>query len=373
MKHRRRALDLRTTFLLPLASLAAFAIAACAPADDGGEPLILAAPVEPAPPARAAVRSGPHDAAAIAEHLADPSAVRWISAHELLGAGTQGCIDGRETSPVIGTPGGDAGELVLALAALEQVTGDDVDLDHVDAVFDAYSEEFGRFYLHTDEHALEGLARRLGGDPRFAEVAPSLHHPHVVEELVRRPPPALRAALLDHLTHPEGVGCGHLRLLLQNPEEYGARRELTEAVLRAAFSRGWEDPERVQLVVLHGEHQEGAVVRVVLDHEVHAHTRIPTFAPRAGATEMFVVHPQVSAFMRRENAAFLLEHRGELIAVDVDDGAFLDALGGLAERQLEATSRRLARGLPVHEIRFRGRAPEVVSLASAPVDATLPR
>lgn len=197
-------------------------LGACAPAADGGvDPSVLAASVDPAHPALPSVRSGPHDAAAIAEHLADPASVRWVSAHELLGAGTQGCIDGRATSPVVGTPGGDAGELVLALAALEQATGDGVDLDHVDRLFAAYTEEFGRFYLHTDEHALEALEHRLAEDPRFAAVKGSLHGVDAIEELVRRPPPALQPALLDHLTAPEAVGCGHLRLAMQNPEEYG--------------------------------------------------------------------------------------------------------------------------------------------------------
>lgn len=114
------------------------------------------------------------------------------------------------------------------------------------------------------------------------------------------------------------------------------------------------------------------MVRVTLDHEVHAHTRVPTFAPRAGATELFVIHPQVSAFIRGENRTFLLEHRGELVAGEVDAAAYAAALDDLAKRQLEATSRRLAGGLPVHELRFHGRTPEVVPLAPAPGDATLP-
>ncbi|MDQ3037000.1 MAG: hypothetical protein M3Y87_31695, partial [Myxococcota bacterium] len=264
------------------------------------------------------------------------------------------CIDGRDESPVVGTPGGDAGELVLALAALEQAAGRPIDLARVPAIFDEYVASFGRFYVHSDVHALSRLGERLRADPRFAAVHAQLEDRRAIEAMVRHPPVALEDALVAHLIAPDAVGCGHLRTMLEHPGEYGARRALTEAVLRAAFRRGWERPETLRFVVLEGEHRETAVVRVHLEHGVHAYTRIPTFAPHAHGVELFVVHPEVSRYVRHENGAFLLEHRDELVDGTVDDRRYVDALDALAARQLAATLRHLAPALPLYDVHFRG-------------------
>lgn len=325
-----------------------------APVAEANEP--QGAPVTSAP-SKAGLGFDP-----VAAHLADRSAIRWMSAAELMTTGTQACIDGREDAPVIGTPGGDAGELVLALAALEQTAGRRIDLERVPAIYDAYVQSFGRFYVHSDQHAMERLAERLRADPRFEAVRDQLTDAESVEAFVRHPPAALEDALLEHLTAPEAVGCGHLRTMLQNPSEYGARRDLTEAVLRAAFRRGWERPESLRFVVLEGEHEEAAVVRVRLEHEVHAYTRVPMFAPHARGVELFVAHPDVSRYVRHENGAFLLEHADELVPAgrELDDATYVRALDELAERQVSATLGHLAAELPVYEVRFHGETPEVV-------------
>ena len=276
----------------------------------------------------------------IEEHLGDPERIRWVKAAALLMQGTQSCVDGRAMRPVIGTPGGDAGELLLALAALEQARGEELGHTEIGRVLDAYLEAFGRFYVHTDEHALSGLR----DDPRFA--------PHVsrlgLEGFVRRPPRALEPALREALTDPERVGCGHLRLILQHPDEYGVRRELARELLAAVLTRLWQG-EAIDFVILEGEHEEDAVVNVRLDREVHPFTRIPTVVPRIGEHELFVNHPEVSAWLREQNATFLFEVDPWLRAHPERREAFLDALEELGGRQLHATLEHLAQSLPVYE------------------------
>lgn len=282
---------------------------------------------------------GPLDRAAIEAHLGDPRQVRWVKAAALLMQGTESCVDGRDRRPVVGTPGGDAGELLLALAALEAVRGEPIDDAEVARLLDAYLDAFGRFYVHTDEHALEFLRH----DPRFAEALAD----RGIEGLLRHPPRALEPVLLEALTEPDHIGCGHLRLVLSHPDQYGVRADLTRALLRAVLLRLWQG-EAIDLVILEGEHHEGAVVEVRLDREVHAFTRIPTFAPRLDDRELFISHPEVSAWLRSMNATFLFEVDPWLREHPEAREALLRRLDAMAESQLEATLGHLAQSLPVY-------------------------
>lgn len=286
--------------------------------------------------ASSTLSDGPLDRTDIEAHLADPAGIGWVKAAALLMQGTQSCVDGRDRHSVVGTPGGDAGELLLALAALEEVRGMELDVDEIHQLLDAYLEAFGRFYIHTDTHALEGLEHELGLEEQD------------VEHLVRHPPRHLEAALLDALTSPERVGCGHLRLVLRNPEEYGVRPELTRALLRAVLVRLWRG-ETIDFVILEGDHHEGAVVNVRVDREVHAFTRIPRVVPHVGDHAIFVNHPEVSTWLRRENATFLFEVDPWLSAHPGRREDFLETVERLGRTQLESTLRHLATSLPVYE------------------------
>lgn len=273
----------------------------------------------------------------IVDHLGDPTQIRWVRAASLLMQATQSCVDGRDAHPIVGTMGGDAGELLLALAALERVRDEPLDEASVRAALDARLEAFGRFYMHTDEHALEELA---DSDPRFA--------PYDPRELVRHPPAELEEPLLAALVDPAHVGCGHLRLTLQNPEEYGVRTELARSLLRAAFRRLWQGAP-IDLVVLEGGHEESGVLTVHLDHDVHPYSRIPTVVPHIGDHEVFVSHPQVSAWVRAQGASFLLEEDPWLREHPERRDAFLEALEELGDAQLHATLGHLAARLPVYD------------------------
>lgn len=317
-----------------------------------GFPVVRGAlPEVPAPPSIPAPPTDP-----VRSHLGDPQHVVWVPLASIVGAGTEQCIDGRGEGPVVGTPGGDAGELLLALGALEHATHEPVRMEAVDRAVAAWVEGFGRFYLHTDRSALARLGAALAADERFAgrgELTPG-----AIEALVRRPPPELEAPLLDALVRPEHIGCGHLRTMLTHPSEYGVRAELVEAVLRASFRLGWARPELLDLAVLEGEHEETAVVRVHMDEPIHTYTRVPTF-PAAEGASFFVAHPEVSAFLRVELGSFLEERAADLGLAEPEPTALEAALSALAERQVAATLRHLARELPVYDVHVHDGIPEV--------------
>ncbi|MBV1857131.1 MAG: rhodanese-like domain-containing protein, partial [Nannocystaceae bacterium] len=284
-------------------------------------------------------------AADIQVHVSDRDRVRRTKAATLLLHGTQACLDGRDAHAIVGTPGGDAGELVLALATAEALGGVRFSAEDVERVFASYIEAFGHFYLHTDVHAAQ---RWLASAGVVVEDGADL------SDLLRSPPRARREHLLATVSESEHVGCGHLRLSLQHPEAYGVRPALVRAVLVAYFRRLWSPDARLEFVVLEGGHAESAVVEVDMGGPVHAYSSIPLVSPRVGETEVFVVHPQVSAFIRRENAAFLLEAVPSLMAAGVDEPAFLAAQRALAQQQLNETTHRLAPDLPVFVAEVRG-------------------
>ena len=55
----------------------------------------------------------------VEEHLGDPLSVRWIKIAALVLHAHLSCIDGRDDRGIVGTPGGDSGQFLLALAAIE--------------------------------------------------------------------------------------------------------------------------------------------------------------------------------------------------------------------------------------------------------------
>jgi rhodanese-related sulfurtransferase len=283
--------------------------------------------------------------------------VQWTRVASLLLGGTEACIDGRHTHAVIGTPGGDAGEFLLMLAAFEELTGRAVAAAEIDHLLSDYVAAFGRFYVHSDAEALARLGASLRRDPRFGAVP--LATVADVEALVRRPPVELRAAVTEAFAAPEHVGCGHLRAALEHPEQYRVRAALTTSVLRAIHRRLVEQPESIDFEVLEGEHEEQSVLVVRLADEVHAYSSVPAIASTGAARSSFVAHPQVSAFLREQNAHFLFEQTPWLRERGVDIHALVGRIEALGAVQLDATLGHLAPHLPRRELAFHGREPSI--------------
>lgn len=286
----------------------------------------------------------PHSTDVVANHIRKPGAVQWTTLAHVLVDGAQSCVDGRETGAVLGTPGGDAGEYLVALATIEKLTGKAIPDNEIPEVFARFLGNFGRFYMHTDSHAMENLAADLAKDPTFAKLAGDVAR---TEALVRQPG-SLGDALLPYLLRPANVGCGHLKLILLHPEAYGVRKGLTERFLETVFRAIWSGAD-INYVVLQGGHAEGAVVQITAGKSKHAYTRVPMVAPCVDGQQMFVNHPKVVGWMRAQMAHFLVDE--EPLLRDVDPHAFAEAVNALAGVQLGETLGHLAKGLPVYQAR----------------------
>jgi hypothetical protein len=275
-----------------------------------------------------------HDAL---EHVGDPHQLHWVDLDAENVA--LSCVDGRSDDDVIGTPGGDAGELLLLLAAAE-AEGLMIDLGRVPDLIDAWIAEFGGFYLHTDREALAELGRALAVDPRFADEIAQLGDGSGDVELarleawLRSPPVELHEPLLAHLVKPEAVGCGHLRSILRAPADYEIRPALAGAVIMAFHRRLWAAPDQLRFVVLHGDHHERAILDVEadVDHDPALRHTIPLIKPHNAHDQVFVIQPQAVAVVRDRAVELLADRFPEL-----DRAAVRAHVERLGAAQLTAT------------------------------------
>ena len=284
----------------------------------------------------------------IREHVGDPTSVRWVKLGAFLLHGMRSCVDGRDDHGVIGTPGGDAGELLLALATVERLTSKVFSEAEVERVLLRHLDTFGRFYMHTDVAAMNYLI--FEGYRKDEQIAPHIGHvtsPEAWRAFHRDPPVAVRSAMLRHLVQPEVMGCGHLRFAM-TIEGYQVRPGLARAFLEAFYQVLWTGAPELEWMVLGGTHAEGAVVNVRVEGGLHSYTRVPLVSPNVDGTQLFVNHPQVTMFLRRELAAFLCE----IGASPTRDDVLAEAIEQLGNAQASETLGRLANGLPVFEIRF---------------------
>jgi rhodanese-related sulfurtransferase len=309
--------------------------------------------VQTATPAEAAAGKLSRDD--VARHVGDIRAVRWMKLAALLVNGRLSCVDGRDDSGVIGTPGGDGGELLLALVALERVTGKPLDSRAVDTILARRVDAFGRFYMHTDVSSANALIASLRSDRRFDAALADISETLQWRRFLSRPPAELKAALLEHVTLPEHLGCGHVRLMIKRPDDYGVRRELVIEFLRSFFQQRWRGMPEMELTPLAGGHAEGAVLNIRVGEGVFPFSTIPLVSPSVGGAQAFINHPQVSAFLRGQLAQWLALQTD---LVSADSAALEVEIATLAATQMGHTLRALALGLPVYDVVF-GRSIEV--------------
>jgi hypothetical protein len=257
-----------------------------------------------------------------------------------------GCVDGRRRECVAGAPGGHAGLLIVLLTAWEQESGQELTGEGVARVFHDYLDHFGAFYLHTDRAAQDRLAAALDIPP------------DAMDQRLRRPPADLRPRLLHALGEPAHMGCGHLGLMMEEPEAYQVRPELVRAVVRAFFARLWDGDHRLVLDVLDGTHLEDGVVRIRAASDApaaggarggvgHDRPTLVTACPHHGALELLVYHPAAVEWLQSLQAMFLA--RQGMVPPDRVPEC-IRGQRALGQRQLEATLLRLAPGLPIFDV-----------------------
>lgn len=137
------------------------------------------------------------------------------------------CLDGRNRSPVLSTPGGDAGEFILALSVYEDLIGGGRKLnqDNIDTFLSQYlmNMPHNTFYMCTDDQAIAHLEKELS-----------------IEGLnIKNPRAQVIPDLNKVIIKPENVGDLHLRMMLKYPEQFSIRREIVEMFLMSYYKLLW--------------------------------------------------------------------------------------------------------------------------------------
>lgn len=239
---------------------------------------------------------------------------------------------------------------MLLLSAIEAVSGTVLDTEQIERCLAEVMEWHSRFYMHTDQLALAELSTALQRDPRFAE-ATDLENLDRLATFIRHPKHQYRQALTEYLARPEFTGCGHLRLMLEDPAAYRVRRELVVDSVLSFFRRMWGGSPSPNYVVLTGVHEESAVLVIQMKEKPTGSLFVPAIRWGAlGDSTAFVVHEPARHFLRRENLTLLTGSGAIDPLADLD--AIEEEMDARADLHLGATSRRLADGLPLFEVDF---------------------
>lgn len=266
---------------------------------------------------------------------------QYMQLGELTRNATLACIDGRHTDCVVGAPGGNMGEFILLLSALERATMRILRRPQIQEIFSEFVAHFGRFYMHTDQHALRWIASEF--ELKALKASDIVHVA-----------PERRSELLDLLTTPQGVGCGHLKGMLMTPSRYDVRRKLVEDALASYFLTLWEyqDSATLHYEELHGDHDESEVIIFEADdaESLPEETRIPMVCKHQTVSR-FVVHDAARRFLLVRAKEFIRD-REQL--TPEENERFRSEVNRLVPLQMEATRKSLFPELPTRVIRITG-------------------
>lgn len=211
------------------------------------------------------------------------------------------CIDGRypntEGLPALAFPGADVGELALILATANSY-GFDIDPKKVIATLIKVIGGAQNFQKHTDSHA----------DPKVV-----------------------------------AGGCGHWKQINLDPK---------------AFSLGDKNLEFIKKninigksVTLQGDHLEGAVLIIRGDWGVYPQFQLEE-DPGKRLVEVFVYQQSLVDQRHKKLAQELIKNKAIKFYNGEDEEWLYNALSDVSEIHLMETAGRLAKGLPIYEVKF---------------------
>ena len=294
----------------------------------------------------------------VQRHVGDRLTVKWIKLPALLVRGLVSCVDGRDDSGIIGSCGGDAGEMLVGLRALEKMLHRELSDADVATLLARRLDVFGRFYMHTDADASSALISSMRADARFEGLIAPDADTLEWRRFLASPPRQVQDVLLEQSLHPAHIGCGHLRLSLTQPREYGTREGLVASLLRSFQKHRWDGASELEVVALAGGHTERAVLNVRVGGPLMPFSRIPLVSPAVGGAQVFVHHPRITSYLRRQLAQFLAMQT-DVLGVSgypgaVDAGELHVEMERLGALQLGKTLAALAKGLPIYDVTFHG-------------------
>lgn len=205
-------------------------------------------------------------------------------------------IDGRTSDSILGTPGGDAGEFILALLVYEDISGRLLTEDSIKTYFKQWLDcmDASTFYLDTDDKAVAHLEKQLS-----------------ISGLdIQNPKDEYKDKLLNAITESENEGDVHISLMLKSPDLYAVRVQSIQYFLRVFYSLLWNDSDyqdKLTLDVLAGSHEEKAFIEIRTEDTCNIEQISPLVSPRDGdstSMSVFVNHIDAASIRRAQLAEF---------------------------------------------------------------------
>lgn len=256
------------------------------------------------------------------------------------------CKDSRGEEANFGAAGGDFGEFLLACSEFAKRAssgaGKKVDSKALLAEWISLKCTAKRpFYLHTDQAALNRV---------FEHMKPS---PPSTTEL-RQLSAQEQAAFMEALCHGPSAfhGCGHLRLIHEQPANFGIDKSLLNELLSAFFEHVWQGNASVLLKVYQCDLEGSAVV--IVDGPLEK-TDSPVGIQRLrNGHQCFILNQHaVSVFRKQHLTPFFVQKMaaGGGGREDVEED-FFQALERRGWENAMRTAEALAAGKPVYHLKL---------------------
>lgn len=269
-------------------------------------------------------------------------AIRIVRLDALSTEQDAGCPDGRRTTPVAGMFGGTTGEVVKDFHALEAASGQHIPDKRIPQAVRAWIAANGGIHLHTDMHAIENAAHKLG--MKKEELRILLENISTKQIKVGKQHDRLIEALSDQ----ECLGCGHCNCLCHElkGKEYGVRPAIAKSVIRTVIGQYLQGDPRVRYEILEGIHNEKGILVVEGQGDL-----IPLIPPHAEGRSFFVIHPRAQTAL---NAKFAMQAQ-DITGIAVDRTKLLSEMKRLSDQYQRLTMKYLGVDtMPTFRVRMEG-------------------
>jgi hypothetical protein len=271
--------------------------------------------------------------AELEDHIGEPTNIEWAHVLQMYFAST----DPRGQERQLGTLGGDLGEFLIVLAAIESQTGKVFTAAEVLHKLKVYLTVMSKdkFYFSTDANAINFFKTKCG--------CPQLN--------IADPPDSKKGLLLNATHEAAGQGDEFFRKAISTPESFSnIRTDLINSVLDAFFTVMWTKSDalhrRVKFVLLKGPLDPKGFILVKTPGYCNAQLLAPMISPELCQKQMGVYHGDAAVLLRTEIAGVLLRKTPE------DKNAVVAKANVIAAAALETVLKDHAE--PVYTVSFEG-------------------
>jgi hypothetical protein len=226
------------------------------------------------------------------DHLGEVGSIQWAHILQTYFQGTDPRGQERELSAL----GGDLGEFLIVLAAIEAELGSEFSADEVENKLKTYLTVMSKekFFYSIDAAAIEVFKKFCG--------CPNLN--------IADPPDAKKDLLLNATTDPAASGDEFFNKVVADANAYGLRPALVQDVLAAFFKTMWNkaDPlhRKIKFVLLKGDYDPKAFVMVKTPGYCNAQLLAPMISPELCGKQMGIYHGDAATLLRTEMAGIML-------------------------------------------------------------------